>query len=215
MFLINVEEVIYVEELINKMDPIKRKNLINAALVEFGKNSYDKASTNVIVKEAGVSKGLLFHYFKSKKELYDYIVEFIFVKMIKDVAENIDYEKSDIIERIANISEYKMMLFKEYPGMYIFYTRIFAAKPIKELKAMINEIIPGSYDDFYSVNIDYSLFKDDIDLVKAMKITQWSLEKKSEEYLKLMQEDKQIDTSEVAEELNEYLQMFRKMFYKS
>ena len=203
------------DELLKKMDPIRKKNLINAALVEFGKNSYDKASTNVIVREAGISKGLLFHYFKSKKELYEYLVEFIFVKMIKDVAENIDYDKRDIIERITSIAEYKMKLFNEFPGMYAFYTRLCAGKTIDESLEMSEEIVPGSYGDFYRVKINYSFFKEDIDIAKAMKITQWSLEKKSEEYLKIMQTDDELDFNQVLEEFNEYLQMFRQMFYKS
>jgi shikimate kinase len=37
------------------MDPEKRERLINAALEEFGNHEFDKASTNVIVKNAGIS----------------------------------------------------------------------------------------------------------------------------------------------------------------
>ena len=47
----------------------KRERIINAALKEFAKNGYDKASTNDIVKEAEISKGSLFNYFNSKNEI--------------------------------------------------------------------------------------------------------------------------------------------------
>ena len=40
--------------------------MINAALKIFAKNGYAHASTDDIVKEAGISKGLLFHYFINK-----------------------------------------------------------------------------------------------------------------------------------------------------
>lgn len=53
------------EELLSEMDPDKRLRLINAAMKEFSENHFDKASTNTIVKEVGISKGLLNHYFKS------------------------------------------------------------------------------------------------------------------------------------------------------
>lgn len=54
----------------------KQARIINAAMKEFVKSGYDKASTNKIVKEANISKGSLFNYFHSKKELYLYLIEY-------------------------------------------------------------------------------------------------------------------------------------------
>ncbi len=48
----------------------KQDAIINAALKSFALNGYKKTSTDVIVREAGISKGLLFHYFISKQGLY-------------------------------------------------------------------------------------------------------------------------------------------------
>ena len=53
----------------------KQERIINAAIKVFAENGYKKASTDVIVKEAEISKGLLFHYFTNKIGLYEYIVE--------------------------------------------------------------------------------------------------------------------------------------------
>ena len=39
----------------------KQDRMINAALCVFAQNGYRHASTDTIVKEAGISKGLLFH----------------------------------------------------------------------------------------------------------------------------------------------------------
>lgn len=52
------------------LDKEKQDRIINAAMKEFAQKGYDKASTNEMVKEAGISKGLLFHYFQNKKQLY-------------------------------------------------------------------------------------------------------------------------------------------------
>ncbi|ANB57099.1 bacterial regulatory s, tetR family protein [Anoxybacillus sp. B7M1] len=41
----------------------KRALIIKVAIEEFVKNGYEKASTDVITRRAGISKGLLFHYF--------------------------------------------------------------------------------------------------------------------------------------------------------
>ena len=56
--------------------PQKRQDLIrNSAMVEFGAGSFKKTSADAIAKRAGVSKGLLFHYFKDKRELYLYLFQ--------------------------------------------------------------------------------------------------------------------------------------------
>ena len=39
----------------------KKKRIIEASIEEFAKKGYEKASTNNIVKTAGISKGILFH----------------------------------------------------------------------------------------------------------------------------------------------------------
>ncbi|BDU51613.1 TetR/AcrR family transcriptional regulator [Haliovirga abyssi] len=52
--------------------------IINTAYKLIAENGYDKTSINNIVKEAGISKGGLYHYFKSKEELFIKVVEYIF-----------------------------------------------------------------------------------------------------------------------------------------
>lgn len=48
----------------------KREQIIRAAMKNFSKNGYRKTVMDEIVADAGVSKGLVFHYFESKKALY-------------------------------------------------------------------------------------------------------------------------------------------------
>ena len=55
--------VIQMDEILKKMDQDKRERIINSSLEEFSKNKFEKASTNTIVKNANISKGLLFRVF--------------------------------------------------------------------------------------------------------------------------------------------------------
>ncbi len=48
----------------------KQDRMINASLKIFALQGYRHASTDDIVKEAAISKGLLFHYFGSKLGVY-------------------------------------------------------------------------------------------------------------------------------------------------
>lgn len=53
----------------------RRKQLLELALELFGNRPYDEISIDDIAKEAGVSKGLLYHYFSSKRAFFVAAVE--------------------------------------------------------------------------------------------------------------------------------------------
>ena len=52
------------------LPPEKQQKIINAGFRVFSQNSYKKSPVSEIAGEAGISKALLFHYFRNKKELY-------------------------------------------------------------------------------------------------------------------------------------------------
>ena len=52
----------------------RREEILNAALELFAKNGYHNTSIEQIRKKAGVSKGLIYNYFKEKKDLMKAIV---------------------------------------------------------------------------------------------------------------------------------------------
>lgn len=53
----------------------RRKQLLDLALQLFGNRPYDEISIDEIAKEAGISKGLLYHYFPSKRAFFVAAVE--------------------------------------------------------------------------------------------------------------------------------------------
>ena len=57
------------------VDPAKRRQIIDGASRVFLAQGFDAASMGAIAREAGVSKGTLYVYFKSKEELFEAIVE--------------------------------------------------------------------------------------------------------------------------------------------
>ena len=72
----------------------KQDRMINAALKIFGMRGYSFASTDDIVKEAGISKGLLFHYFGSKLGLYSFIYDYSVRFMSVDLKAAVDATKT-------------------------------------------------------------------------------------------------------------------------
>ncbi|MDP4090251.1 MAG: TetR/AcrR family transcriptional regulator, partial [Bacillota bacterium] len=75
-----------------KLPEEKREAIIAICIEEFANNGYENTSTDVITSRAGISKGILFHYFKSKKNLYLYIMNYV-VSFITDRAME-EFEKN-------------------------------------------------------------------------------------------------------------------------
>jgi AcrR family transcriptional regulator len=61
----------------------KRQTIIEAAVDEFAAYSYEQASVNRIVAEAGIAKGSFYQYFEDKKDLYFYLMSLIAEEKIK------------------------------------------------------------------------------------------------------------------------------------
>ena len=57
-------------EAVEKLSDDKKELILSAGMKEFSQKPYKEASTDSITKACGISKGLLFHYFGSKKAFY-------------------------------------------------------------------------------------------------------------------------------------------------
>ena len=103
----------------------KQDRFINAACKLFAENGYKKASTDDIVKAAGISKGLLFHYFGSKQGLYVYVYEYStrYVRMEYD--RSIPREGMDFFELQKRLELVKRDIIRHYPYMPLFIRRAF------------------------------------------------------------------------------------------
>jgi AcrR family transcriptional regulator len=108
------------DDIISRIDPDKRSRIINASIEEFAEYSYEKASTNNIVKKAGISKGLLFHYFGSKKDLYDTMVVFVIHTLYDEIVTKINWDEPDLFERIKQLAVIKLAYSQMYPHMFDF-----------------------------------------------------------------------------------------------
>jgi len=94
----------------------KQDRMINAALKMFAKNGYKHASTDDIVKEAGISKGLLFHYFGSKMGLYSFLLDYSVKYMNFEFSRTIGEEK-DYFTFFEKYETAKLNVLRNYPYM--------------------------------------------------------------------------------------------------
>ncbi len=97
----------------------KQDKMINAALMMFAKNGYKHASTDDIVKAAGISKGLLFHYFESKEGLYTFLLDYSVRYLINEFSRVIGDEK-DYFAYHEKFESAKLNVLRNYPYMHQF-----------------------------------------------------------------------------------------------
>lgn len=92
----------------------KKKLIINKGIEIFSKYSFSDARTDLIVQEAGISKGLLFYYFGSKKDFYLYLLDYA----VDLLTQNSDYSEvhKDFYEIIFEIMDMKHRLIIRYPN---------------------------------------------------------------------------------------------------
>lgn len=66
----------------------KQENILKSGIHEFSTRSYSEASTDEMTKNCDISKGILFHYFGSKKEFYFYCLRYSIEQLIVPIQEN-------------------------------------------------------------------------------------------------------------------------------
>ena len=206
--------MIKIEDLLKNVDIEKRDNIINSAMKEFSKNTFQKASTNIIVEDAGISKGLLFHYFGTKDKLYKYLEYFCFKVITEKIVEELDWEQKDIFLRLKEVSMIKFKVFQQYPYLADFSLMVFQGKTVEEIMQINPDFPLELYSQIYTRNIDFSLFKEDIDVKRAIKIIQWTIEKYGDEFIRGIKDGTmKFDYKAIEKEIYTYTDMLKVCFY--
>ena len=204
------------EKFIN-LEGKKKERILNAALQEFGENGYEQASTNRIVKQAGIGKGMLFYYFKSKKELYEYLVEYSIAVIVDKYFNQVDMSETDFIERLKQAARVKMKAQLENKQVFNFLGTFMLAADVE-----LPDRLQKKYDELYAAGtalmyegIDKSLIRSGLDVDKAFKLIRWSIEGYQNELLQRLEGQKtaSIDFGPYWEEFYSYLDILKKSFY--
>ncbi|WP_051538216.1 TetR/AcrR family transcriptional regulator [Butyrivibrio proteoclasticus] len=98
----------------------KQARMINAALKVFSEYGYYHASTDEIVKNAGISKGLLFHYFNSKLGLYSFLYDYATRVVTLELTQNVEKNETGYFELRKQIYTAKINALSQYPYIFLF-----------------------------------------------------------------------------------------------
>lgn len=122
----------------NEKKQLSQDKILNAAIIEFGTKSYENASLNNICSDNKISKGLIYHYFKNKDELYLCCVKICFDELTRFL-DSKKYVFTDFQKDINHYLALRYRFFYENPN----YSNIFfntVLQPPMHLKEQIKEI---------------------------------------------------------------------------
>lgn len=190
----------------------KQQAILNAGYRVFSQNSYRKSPMSEIAAEAGISKSLLFHYFRNKKELYLYLWEKCAQITIEYLAKYDCYGQRDLFERMLRGMRAKMDIIRQYPHMAFFTIKAFYEKD-PEICAAIQE----SYQKHFSfkasstlLNLDPAQFVPGLDLKMMYRDMYWA----SEGYLWEMAQRGGIDIEEMEREFTRMIGFWKSVYLR-
>lgn len=189
----------------------KQDRMINAALKVFALNGYKHASTDDIVAEAGISKGLLFHYFGSKLGLYTFLYDYSARFMKLEITSGVSSAVTDYFEIRKQIEYAKMQVLKNYPYMQQFLNRCKTEDVSEALMAIERQ--RSVLQDIYSVlknQADLSLFTDDAEFEKLDAMLDYTINGLMTSHFR----EASFNPEMLYEETVSFLDMIKKMAYK-
>lgn len=156
----------------------KQQSILNAGYRVFSQNSYKNSPMSEIAAEAGISKSLLFHYFRNKKELYFFLWDKCAEMTIAVLTRYGCYEQEEFFESMERGMRAKMELIRQYPNMANFTIRAFYEKD-EEISAAIQE----SYHRYFNLkadrtrlNLDPAQFIPGLDIPQMYREMYWASE---------------------------------------
>ncbi|MFB0920168.1 MAG: TetR/AcrR family transcriptional regulator [Oscillospiraceae bacterium] len=202
------------------LEPEKKDRIINAALEEFAREGYKNASTNEIVKNANISKGLIFHYFENKKGLFLFLIDYTINIFADELYGRINYEETDILKRWGQVVLLKIELIQKYPSLYAFLLKAFfddSSEIRQELERIDKSIVEDAYRRLL-INLDTGALKNGMDSERVIKMIIWVTQGFSNDELEKMKNNPEyranFDIAAVKPEFDAYMELLKKAFYK-
>ena len=188
----------------------KQERIINAGFRVFSRNTYRKSPVQEIADEAGISKSLLFFYFKNKKELYLFLWKKVEEITRAALAESKCYEATNIFDMMYLGLVAKVNIMRNYPDITAFSVNAYyeddkdvsddirkIVKPYTKLET--NQKIPPLDPKDFKEGLDLNMMYRDMYLA-------------SEGYVWQLSKEGQIDIDKFLSEYKDMIEFWRKMY---
>ena len=190
----------------------KQRAILNAGYRVFSQNSYKNSPMSEIAAEAGISKSLLFHYFRNKKELYLFLWDKCAETTIEYLTKYGCYEQRELFESMERGMHAKMEIIRQYPDMANFTIKAFYEKD-PEVCADVQESYRRYFNfkaDKTRLNLDPEQFIPDLDIPMMYREMYWA----SEGYLWEMVQRGDVDIEQVEKDFIRLMAFWKSVYLR-
>lgn len=93
-----------------------KEKILQAAITEFSASGYDKVTMENICTRHGISKGMMYHYYSGKDDLFLLCVQTMYERMQQYLEENMaELEKKDALHALKEFWMMRESFFGEHP----------------------------------------------------------------------------------------------------
>lgn len=187
----------------------KQDRMINAGLKVFAKNGYRHATTDDIVKEAGISKGLLFHYFTNKVGAYVFLMDYSVRFMMLELSRYVKKDTTDFFELCKQIEKGKLQVLKNYPYMQAFLDKAFEEVCLEALEECEEQKKAYRYklEEYYAQVSGYE-FKNNVTSVQMQTLVGYIIKGITAEHMVL----DTMQPENMYHQVCEYIEMLRGVY---
>ena len=186
----------------------KQDRMINAALKIFARNGYRHASTDDIVREAAISKGLLFHYFGNKLGVYAFVYDYSVRYLLLELSTAVNAKETDLFTLMQQVECGKMHAMCGYPYLQQFLNRAQSENVSEALLATEESRLrlEEAYETIYE-KADLTGYASEADVRKLRKMLELTIKGLMNE--RILEDAFQPEM--LYEEILEYLQLSRRL----
>lgn len=190
----------------------KQLAIINAGYRVFSQNSYKKSPVSEIAAEAGISKSLLFYYFRNKRELYLFLIQKSIDTTYKYLRDFGCGKTEDFFENMHRGLKAKASLMRKYPDLTMFTIKCYYESDPEicgDIQKIIGRTASFNVNANY-LNIDPSIFIEGIDL-KMMYLDMYLA---SEGYLWEKSQKGRLNVDEVEGDFEKLIDFWKKIYLR-
>nr|WP_297705628.1 TetR/AcrR family transcriptional regulator [uncultured Butyrivibrio sp.] len=186
----------------------KQDRMINAALKVFSQYGYYHASTDEIVKTAGISKGLLFHYFINKIGIYAFLYDYATRRVTLELTTSVEKNETGYFELYNQILSAKAAAMSQYPYIFLFLNKADdedhpeAVAEITERREKYHRIMEALRE-----RADITNFAEGVDYRKIGDVLDYTVEGLMEKHIK----SESFRADLFIQEAEEYIEMIKNM----
>jgi len=191
-----------------------KEKILDACFDVFARHGYANTSTTMLAEAAGISKALIFHHFKSKKELYLSVLDRCFEKGRIEMGFDALLEHQDFFKAKEKFTIVKFNYYRKNPDLLKMVREAFYATPDelkKEIQEKYGDLIFNKDKELKCLFENVSL-REGVDREQAFKLVTLALDYFENKYLSDLANHNDLDETYLKsflDERNSFLSMIR------